>query len=47
MREHVANFFDTVNKLEFMEIKIPQEMIVVLLLSSIPKLYVSLRVAIK
>lgn len=47
MRDHVAICFDTVNKLEAMEIKIPQEMIVVLLLSSIPKSYESLRVAIK
>lgn len=45
MRDHVANFFDTVNKLEAMEIKIPNEMLVILLLSSIPKSYESLRVS--
>lgn len=47
MRDYVENFFDRVNKLEAMEIKIPQEMIVVLLLSSIPKSYEYFRVAIK
>lgn len=47
MRDHVSKFFDTVNKLEAMNIKIPQEMIVILLLSSVPKSYESLRVAIK
>ncbi|CAK9827482.1 Retrovirus-related Pol polyprotein from transposon TNT 1-94 [Anthophora retusa] len=47
MRDHVSKFFDTVNKLESMDINIPQEMIVILLLSSIPKSYEPLRIAIK
>lgn len=47
MRDYMANFFDTVNKLDAMEIRIPQVMIVVLLLSSISKSYESFRVAIK
>ncbi|CAK9821559.1 Retrovirus-related Pol polyprotein from transposon TNT 1-94 [Anthophora retusa] len=44
MRDHVSKFFNTVNKLQFMDINVPQEMIVILLLS---KPYEPLRIAIK
>lgn len=47
MRDYVSRFFDTVNKLEAMNIKVPQEMVVILLLSSVPKSFDSFRVAIK
>ncbi|KOC59575.1 hypothetical protein WH47_11554 [Habropoda laboriosa] len=42
MRDHVSRFADTVSKFEAMEIVIPQKMLVVILLSSIPPSYESL-----
>lgn len=47
MRDHVSRFADTVSKLEAMKIVIPQEMLVVILLSSVPSSYESFRIAIK
>lgn len=47
MRDHLANFFETLNKLEDMSIEINKELVTILLLYSIPDSYEPFRVAIE
>lgn len=47
VREHVAKFFDVVNKLEDMEIRINEDLVTIMLLYSLPQSYENFRCAIE
>lgn len=47
MRDHLRNFFEIVDKLEEMEMKVDEDMITILLLYSVPDEYESFRIAIE